>query len=736
MNVDADTLLEGLNPEQADAVRSSEGPLLVLAGAGSGKTRVLTQRIAWLVGVNGIAPESIFAVTFTNKAAGEMRARVGKQLGVIARGVVLSTFHSACLRILRREIGALGFPENFAIYDEADAAGVVRKALQHHKEPDKRADARRMRWKIDQWKNQGLLPEEVPCAPHSKYDRRNIEIYATYQRLLREAHALDFGDLLMTTALLFQAKPEVLQRYRERWNYIMVDEYQDTNRVQYLLVNLLAAKHRNLCVVGDPDQSIYAWRGADIRNILDFERDYPDAKVVKLVRNYRSTQEILSAADAVISHNPDRPKKEMTAQRGEGKTLRLYEARNERDEAEYVVKDILDEQGAASRSLGKFAVLYRTNAQSRPFEDELLKYNLPYVVVGGVRFYERAEVKDVLAYLRLLLNPADNQALERIVNRPTRGIGKTTLGKAQQQAQAENTPLLEGLRRLAEGGARSAAKVRAFLELLDALRADVPSLQPAAAVECVLERSGTMASLAAQATPEAEARVENLHEFIVAAGEFEQMDEPDPDDRRTALERFLDQVALVSDLDNAQLGDERVSLMTVHSAKGLEFECVYLAGMEEGMFPHASAVGGEPGELEEERRLCYVGMTRAMDRLTLSYAPERRTYGSLSFHVASRFLREIPERLLEFQGGAGMPRPRVQPGDSGRRYDYTYDQSGDYEGGEHAGVTPGMRVRHHNFGVGTILEIEGRGPNCKLRVRFDRAGVKKLMLHFANLEPE
>ncbi len=732
----ADDLLTGLNPEQAEAVRSSEGPLLVLAGAGSGKTRVLTQRIAWLVGVNGLAPESLLAVTFTNKAAGEMRERVEKLLGMDARGVWLSTFHSSCVRILRREIEALGRERNFVIYDEADSRAAVKQALARHELPASAADARRMRWQIDQWKNRGQDPEQARSERDDLYTRRAAEVYESYQRLLREANALDFGDLLLLTVELFDRHPEVLTAYRERWQYLLVDEYQDTNRVQYRLVKQLAGGHRNLCVVGDPDQSIYAWRGADIKNILDFERDFPDAKVVKLERNYRSTQRILSASTAVINNNTGRPQKNMITDRGDGEKLILYEARDDRDEAQYVVRDIM-EAALQGRSLGQCAVFYRTNAQSRTFEEELLKYDVPYVVVGGVRFYDRAEVKDALAWLRVLLNPADNQALRRIVNRPPRGIGKTTIARADALSDACRGSLLEAMRLLLQRGeaGRAASKVRAFIALLDELAAELPELGPADALARVLERSGYQPALEKERTPESEARLENLRELLTGAEDFEDANANEASDERSPCARFLDQVSLVSDVDTANFDEQRVSLMTVHAAKGLEFELVWLVGMEEGLFPlHATESDTE--QMEEERRLCYVGMTRAMEKLCLCYALERRRYGSHSFSAPSRFLSELPREELEVKGVRRAPAlPGSHVADGERRYDYSFEQHAEDAGAEGAGgIAAGVRVRHRIYGAGTVLKVEGKGPRQKLSVRFDHAGVKKLVLRYANLE--
>jgi DNA helicase-2/ATP-dependent DNA helicase PcrA len=727
----AESIFEGLNPEQCEAVRTTEGPLLVLAGAGSGKTRVLTQRIAYLVGVCGIAPEGILAVTFTNKAAGEMRERVEKLLGADARAIWLATFHSVCVRLLRREIGHLGMSRGFVIYDDADTLATVKEALRRNRLDPKVVDPRRLRWRIDQWKNAGQSPAAAAQEAQDFEARRAAEIYATYQRLLVDANALDFGDLLLKTVELFDRFPDVLAHYRRRFQYVLVDEYQDTNRVQYRLVQQLASEHRNLCVVGDPDQSIYGWRGADVRNILDFENDYAGVKVVKLERNYRSTQPILAGANGVVENNRARKAKSLFTEKEGGDPIRVFAAEDDREESQFVVREILQGSRSEGRSYGDFAIFYRTNAQSRVFEEELLKYDVPYVVVGGVRFYDRAEVKDALAYLRLLQNPADGAALRRIVNRPARGIGKTTVERAAVIANDEQTTLLEGLRRYAERpeGSRVAAKVRRFLALIDELSSDVLEAPPAPAIARVLDRSGYLAALEREGGPEAEARLENLRELLSAAEDFSRANAEVSDADHSELALFLDQVALVSDVDLYDRRDANVSLMTVHSSKGLEYPFVYLVGMEEGIFPHAGALRDEGG-LEEERRLCYVGMTRAMERLTLTTAAERFRFGSRSYGIPSRFLKEIPEDVMESLGGMGSV--RSTPGARGESgYDYSYAQSDPGDEGE---VRPGLRVRHPHFGPGVVLSVSGSGPSQKLKIRFERAGVKTLMVRFANLE--
>ena len=734
-----DELLSGMNPEQREAVLATEGPVLVLAGAGSGKTRVLTHRIAYLIGACGIAPESILAVTFTNKAAGEMRDRVAKLLGPEGRSVWLATFHSTCVRILRSEIGHLGRSRGFVVYDEADSLSLVLESMRRHGLDPKGPDARRLRWRIDQWKNAGDLPAAAAEKARDIEARQASEIYATYQRLLTEANALDFGDLLLLTVDLFDRFPEVLRHYQERWQYLLIDEYQDTNGVQYRLVKLLSALHGNVCVVGDPQQSIYGWRGADVNNILDFERDNPGARIVKLVRNYRSTQEILSGAGAVVEKNRGSPL-QLIATRGAGERIVLFEGRDERDEAQHVVRRILEEVRDGGRKYGDCAVFYRTNAQSRPIEEELLKYDVPYVVVGGVRFYDRAEVKDVLCYLRAVVNPADAAALGRIANRPARGIGDTTLERAQELARTRGVTFEEGMRLFAASDAagRARPKLVAFLELMDALRRDVVALPPADAISEALRRSGYLLALERENTPEAESRLENLRELVASAEDFASDSAEVVDATRSPLERFLDQVALVSDLDSAEMRNDRVSLMTVHSAKGLEFPVVFVAGLEEGVFPHQAAAR-DGRDVEEERRLCYVAMTRAMEKLTLSYARERRRYGQHTFGSPSRFLREIPQKLLDFRGGAAFERPSSstppRARSEGRHYDYSYDQGGgaDDAAGD-AGVRKGARLKHPIFGSGVVLEVVGRGPAQKLRIQFDRAGVKTVLVRYANLE--
>jgi DNA helicase-2/ATP-dependent DNA helicase PcrA len=715
----AESILSSLNPQQRAAVEATEGPLLVLAGAGSGKTRVLTHRIAYLVGVCGIPPENILAVTFTNKAAGEMRERVEKLLGLSPADLWITTFHSACVRILRRDISHLGYSRGFVIYDESDTRSAIREALKRLGLDSQVSEAKRHQWRIDRWKNDGLDPAAASHQAEDLDSEQVAEVYATYQRLLVDSNALDFGDLLLRTTELFNRFGDVLAHYQRRWQYVVVDEYQDTNRVQYELVQQVSRQHRNLCVVGDPDQSIYAWRGADLRNIMEFERDYPEARIVKLERNYRSTQPILDGASGVVANNIDRKHKTLFTEREGGELIQVYRARNDRDEADYVVRQLLAAVREQGRRGGECAIFYRTNYQSRLFEEELLKYDMPYIVVGGVRFYDRAEIKDALAYLRLLINPVDGASLRRIINKPARGIGKTTIDRAERIAAERNVSWVAAIGMVARGEepGRVPPKLMPFLALLDSLREEVSDRSPAEALTVVFDRTGYAAALEKEDTLEAETRLENLRELLTAAEDFERTD---VEDERSPLERFVDQVALVSDLDSYDRRDECVSLMTAHSAKGLEFPIVFLVGMEEGVFPHAASARDETG-VEEERRLCYVGMTRAMEELTLTCAAERRRFGSTSAAPPSRFLSEIPDAAIA-EGVSNFA--------AGPSLDFSYDQSQPAD----SPLAVGLQVRHPVFGLGTIEGIVGSGPGQKLRIRFDRAGLKTVMVRFANLE--
>jgi DNA helicase-2/ATP-dependent DNA helicase PcrA len=748
----AETIFGGLNPAQREAVETTEGPSLILAGAGSGKTRVLTSRIAYLIGVLGIPADQILAVTFTNKAAGEMKERVEKLLGPVASEVSIGTFHSIGVRILRREIGHLARSRSFVIYDDSDSIGVVKDVLKSQGLDPKVHDPRRIRWQIDQWKNAGLLPPAAADRASDLDEEMISGLYAKYQRKLADAEALDFGDLLLLTAELFRKHPRVLEYYRQKYNYILVDEYQDTNGVQYGLIGQLAAGHRNLCVVGDPDQSIYGWRGADIRNILDFEHDYADAKVIKLEQNYRSTQPILSGASAVISNNSERKDKELFTDKQGGSPIRFYEGEDDREESRFVIEKMIHANRREDVAFKHMAILYRTNAQSRSFEEELLKYDIPYTIVGGQRFYDRAEIKDIMSYLRLLVNPKDDQALRRIVNKPTRGIGKASFEKVESLAAGRGVPLLEGMRIAVETEhvGRTTGKLAAFLSIMDGFSSSpeggldmggsLDGLPLDDMIARVMDATGYIRALEKEDTPESETRLDNLRELLSSARDFHSVNEEELEgEERSELELYLDQVALISDLDSYEDREDRVSLMTVHSAKGLEFPIVFLVGMEERIFPHASSSRDEAG-LEEERRLCYVAMTRAMEHLFLTCAAERYRYGDRTYQSPSRFLQEIPDELIETLGTAHRG-ARARAGSSsgssssstsgGSRFDYSYAQD---EAGEGDGVSVGTLVRHPVFGRGEVLAVVGADLKQKLRIKFERAGVKTVMVRYANLE--
>ena len=697
-------------------------------------------------------PSNILAVTFTNKAAGEMRERVQKLLGPEGE----QDLDDGHLPLPRASGSCAGtsdhlarYSRGFVIYDDADTLGVIKDVLKSEGLDPKVHDPRRVRWQIDQWKNAGLLPPAAADRAKDLDEELMAKLYAKYQKKLGESEALDFGDLLLLTVELFRKHPRVLDYYRRRYNYILVDEYQDTNGVQYWLVGQLAEGHRNLCVVGDPDQSIYAWRGADIRNILDFEQDYPDTKVIKLEQNYRSTQPILSGASAVISNNYDRKDKDLFTDREGGTPIRFYEAEDDREESQFVVRNLLAANRSEDVPFGHMAILYRTNAQSRVFEEELLKYDIPYTIVGGQRFYERAEIKDIMAYMRLLVNPKDDQALRRIVNKPTRGIGKASFDKVEVLAAERGVPLMEAMRLAVETKAvgRSTGKMAAFLDMMDGFASSPPGGLPVGGsldglplddmIARVLDGTGYLRALEKEDTPESEARMDNLRELLSSARDFHVANEEElADEERSELELFLDQVALISDLDSYEDRSDRVSLMTVHSAKGLEFPVVFLVGMEERVFPHASSSRDEAG-LEEERRLCYVAMTRAMEHLFLTCAAERFRYGDRSYQSPSRFLLEIPEELIETLGTASRgarSRAGAYGGSGASRdsggLDYSYGQ----EEAEEGTVAVGTMVRHPVFGRGEILAVTGSDLNQKLKIKFERAGVKTVMVRYANLE--
>jgi DNA helicase II / ATP-dependent DNA helicase PcrA len=697
-------LLDSLNPTQLDAVEHTEGPLLILAGAGSGKTRVLTHRVAYLIDQGLAAPEEVLAITFTNKAAREMKDRVALLVGPDSRRMWVSTFHAFCARILRVHAEKLGYKREFTIYDGADQVRLVKRCIVELGKDPKRFNPRSFQAQISSAKNVLMAPDDFLRNTEGYIAENVAEVYDLYQMRLYENNAMDFDDLIMQTVALLELFPEVRERYQTRFKYIHVDEYQDTNHAQYRLVNILAAGHRNLCVVGDDDQSVYSWRGADIRNILDFERDYPEAKVVKLEQNYRSTQTILDAANAVVANNASRKAKELWTAGDEGERIRVFAASDEYAEARFVVSEVeqLIEGGASPREI---SVFYRTNAQSRALEDVLVREGVPYQVVGGVRFYERAEIKDAMAYLSVISNPDDSVSLERIINVPKRGIGNTSVAKLQDYARRNGLSVYGALWEADAAGLTGAAKkaCRRVRELFEGLRVAAKEVPPAELIGAVLDESGYREELEAEDTVEAESRLENLEELINAAREYERV-EPEP-----TLEGFLQEQALYSDQDSLTSEGGSVTLMTLHNAKGLEFGHVFVVGMEEGTFPHARSL--DEHNLEEERRLAYVGITRARETLTLTHAKLRSSWGEREYRMPSRFLSEIPD---EYKSGT---LPGVSDASGRGGWGVALPGRG---GHERAAVAykAGERVRHTRFGVGEVVE----------------AGVGKVVIRFGTEE--
>src|SRR4051794_11615075 len=756
------TFLDKLNPEQREAVLHTEGPLLILAGAGSGKTRVITFRIAYLIGNGHAAPDEVLAVTFTNKAAGEMRERVQAVLGEDANGVWLSTFHSLCARLLRREAPHIGLSRDFVIYDSSDQVAVVKQASRELGIDDKLVPPRAALSRISQAKNRMEGPESLRGAWNLR-DEQIAKIYEKYITALRESNALDFDDLLLKTVELFETSEQVRERYGRKFKYVMVDEYQDTNRPQYMLIKRLAELHRNLAVVGDPDQSIYKWRGADLRNILDFETDFGDAKTVRLEQNYRSTQIILDAATAVIQQNRNRKDKRLWTDRKGGHKIVYFRGGDELEEADFIVRSV--KQARAEDVDTVLAVLYRTNAQSRAIEDQLMREAVPYKIIGGVRFYERKEIKDALAYLKLIINPHDDVSLRRVINVPTRGVGKGMMDSLHaidpDRIAADAPPLLAaGLAEVSsarslwarlvyavdEGrlGNRAVSALRVFRDLIVDLAHEAQTDTVSIAIGKMLDRSGYLKDLREENTEEANERTENLMELVSAARDYEARDP------EASLGGFVDRLSLLSEVDEESgTKNARVWLMSMHAAKGLEFPVVFIAGMEEGLFPHSRS-SEDVDELEEERRLCYVGLTRAQTRLVLTSAARRRVFGEYQSTQPSRFLEEIPPELLNriapafssaYQSNFAHAHYEFRTNPYGRggrpaRFKedapkYTYEDEDQSAGG----VRVGMRVKHAQFGVGVVLAVEEHTDDYKVTVRFNSVGQKKLLAKFAKLEP-
>jgi DNA helicase II / ATP-dependent DNA helicase PcrA len=756
--------LDKLNPAQREAVLHRDGPLLILAGAGSGKTRVITCRIAHLIGEGHASPGEVLAVTFTNKAAEEMRERVSALVGDDASGVWLSTFHALCARLLRREAPKIGLSRDFVIYDSSDQVAVVRQAERELGIDDKFVPPRMALSRISHAKNRMEGPESLRGSWNVR-DEQIAKVYERYVEALRDATALDFDDLLLKTVELFEQSEQAREFYARKFRYIMVDEYQDTNRPQYLLIRRLAGIHRNLAVVGDPDQSIYKWRGADLRNILDFERDFPDAATVRLEQNYRSTQTILDAASAVISQNRNRKDKRLWTDRAGGSKIVAYRGNDEIEEADFIVRSL--KKARAEDVEGTLAVLYRTNAQSRAIEDALTREGLPYKIIGGVRFYERKEIKDALAYLKLIINPHDDVSLRRVINVPARGVGKGVMDALTaidpDAVLAEAPPLLAaGLQEISSArslwakmvyaiddgrlAARATASVRVFRDLIVGLAEVARQDRVSILIGKMLDRTGYLKDLRDQESEEANERIENLMELVSSAAEYESRDP------EASLGGFVDRLSLLSETDEESgTRNARIWLMTMHAAKGLEFPLVVMAGLEEGLFPHSRS-SEDVEELEEERRLCYVGLTRAQSQLVLTSAARRRIFGEYQSTEPSRFFEEIPAELIHrieptyaspYQGSFSHPHYEFRSNPYGRKgrgtgrvreaqASYAYeseDQSVSF------GVRAGMRVRHAQFGVGSVIACEEHGDDLKITVRFNSVGVKKLIGRYAKLEP-
>lgn len=728
-------IFDTLNDRQCEAVKHTEGPLLITAGAGSGKTKVLTCRIAHLLEL-GVAPYRILAITFTNKAAKEMKERVTNLVGAQADSIWLSTFHSFCAKLLRFEIdGFHGYTRNFTIYDSSDQLVLVKDCLKKLNLDDKQFTPRSVLGTISSAKNVLMDAKAFAAKASDFYEQKVADVYALYQEKLRENNAVDFDDLLFLAVRLLQENEEVREKYQSRFQYILVDEYQDTNHAQYALTKILAARWRNICVVGDADQSIYAWRGADIRNIIDFTRDYPDAASIKLEQNYRSTKTILHAANAVIDNNESRPKKTLWTENPTGNKIIHYQAQTEHDEADYIAGVIYNRHEISHEPYGDMAILFRTNAQSRVLEEKLMRYAIPYTMVGGTKFYDRKEIKDVLAYLRLLYNPEDSLSLTRIINVPKRNIGATTMEHVAAYAEAQGISLFEALSSTDEIPVtkRAKASLENFAAMIFDLLNDIEGKDVLSLIETVIKQTGygDMLDKEAEHDPQGESRKENVGEFLSVAKDY--MDS-NPEGN---LQDFLENVALVSDVDDFESSDSKVTLMTLHAAKGLEFPVVFLIGLDEGLFPHSRTLM-DPAQVEEERRLAYVGITRAERQLYVTNAVTRTMYGRISAYMPSRFLAEIPPQFMEdYHRKSAMPQSRTTAVPGKQRVSILTKPVASSLPKKHA-VTDtfakGDKVRHKIWGIGTVLDVIGEGPNMQMKIQFPTKGVRQVVVKYAPLE--
>lgn len=728
-------IFDTLNDRQCEAVKHTEGPLLITAGAGSGKTKVLTCRIAHLLEL-GVAPYRILAITFTNKAAKEMKERVTNLVGAQADSIWLSTFHSFCAKLLRFEVdGFHGYTRNFTIYDSSDQLVLVKDCLKKLNLDDKQFTPRSVLGTISSAKNVLMDAKAFAAKASDFYEQKVADVYTLYQEKLRENNAVDFDDLLFLAVRLLQENEEVREKYQSRFQYILVDEYQDTNHAQYALTKILAARWRNICVVGDADQSIYAWRGADIRNIIDFTRDYPDAASIKLEQNYRSTKTILHAANAVIDNNESRPKKTLWTENPTGNKIIHYQAQTEHDEADYIAGVIYNRHEISHEPYGDMAILFRTNAQSRVLEEKLMRYAIPYTMVGGTKFYDRKEIKDVLAYLRLLYNPEDSLSLTRIINVPKRNIGATTMEHVAAYAEAQGISLFEALSSTDEIPVtkRAKASLENFAAMIFDLLNDIEGKDVLSLIETVIKQTGygDMLDKEAEHDPQGESRKENVGEFLSVAKDY--MDS-NPEGN---LQDFLENVALVSDVDDFESSDSKVTLMTLHAAKGLEFPVVFLTGLDEGLFPHSRTLM-DPAQVEEERRLAYVGITRAERQLYVTNAVTRTMYGRISAYMPSRFLAEIPPQFMEdYHRKSAMPQSRTTAVPGKQRVSILTKPVASSLPKKHA-VTDtfakGDKVRHKIWGIGTVLDVIGEGPNMQMKIQFPTKGVRQVVVKYAPLE--
>ena len=750
------SVVETLNDKQKEAALYIEGPLLILAGAGSGKTRVITNRTAYMIKEKGINPFNILAITFTNKAAGEMRERINDIVGYGAESIWVATFHSTCARILRRYIDRIGYDTSYTIYDTDDVKSVINDIIKRFEINTKYTSARALINCISSCKNEMITANQFARDNAGDFGMNDyVRVYKEYEEVLKKSNALDFDDLLLKTVELFTRCPDVLESYQERFKYIMVDEYQDTNTVQFELVRLLANKYRNICVVGDDDQSIYKFRGANIRNILDFEKHYPDAKVVRLEQNYRSTQIILDVANAVIKNNSGRKEKSLWTKKENGERVHLRQFETAYEEAEYIASEISKNVANGSVNYRDNAVLYRTNAQSRLLEEKFILFGIPYDVVGGINFYSRREIKDILAYLKTIDNGKDDLAVKRIINVPRRGIGATSLNRVQQFAIDNDMSLFDALldSEYVPGLGAGKKKLDAFTNMIRVFRAKALEMSVDELIHCILDETGYLAELEASDDPDADDRIENIEELITKAKVFSEnyRGENEVDISGNMLSAFLEEVALVADIDRVDSDGNKVLLMTLHAAKGLEFPRVYMAGMEDGLFPsYMTIVGDDEDELEEERRLCYVGITRAMDELTLTYAKSRMVRGEMQFNAPSRFIREMPALMLDnklpgrrnqeenFSGygsakGAGNPKAKVDIKPFILQAD-AMTKGKDLVKSDGLEYNVGDRVSHIKFGVGEVVSIVDGGRDFEVAVDFEKYGIKKMFAAFAKLK--